>query len=207
MELKTLLNNQGWDESDLDFSDHTIGTEIRSSVGDRIKDLFYQYNKIIFGNLFFLVLFSSVWFIVPVWETLIPIGIIATCYLYMIGSVIFNRWRYDKPDPTLPLPELIRSMLAYNKQILKQLGNSQAIIMSACGLAGAMIGLLLQLGTLDILFNNPIGIASMVVIPGIIYFLAKRGLVSSLNRAFNPGYFKVMAYLKEQLAELELDED
>jgi hypothetical protein len=207
MELKTLLNNQGWDESDLDFSDQALGTEIRHSVGDRMKDLFYQYNKIIVGNLFFLLLFSSVWFIVPVWETLIPIGIIAICYLYMIGSVIFNRWRYDKPDPTRPLPELIRSMLAYNKKILKQLGNSQAIIMSACGLAGLMIGLLLQLGSLDILLNNPVGIASMVAIPGIIYFFAKRGLVSRLNRAFNPGYFKASAYLKEQLAELELDED
>ena len=207
MELKTLLNDQAWSESELDFSSQAIETEMRSKVQDRFKDLFYQYKKIIFSNLCFLIAFSSVWFIVPVWQTLLPIGIIASCYLFMTGSVIFNLWRHEKPDPALPLPELIRCMLAYNKQILKQLGNYQAIIMAACGLAGAMLGLLIQSGSMDVLLYNPIGIVSMFLITGLIYFIAKNGAVSFLNKAFNPTYFRATAYLKEQLAELEADEE
>ena len=203
MELETLLNNQGWEESELDFSTRAIEADIHSKVQDRIGDLFSHYYKTIGLNLLFLIGFSSIWFVLPVWETLIPIGIIATCYIYLIGNVVYHLWKYERPDPALPLPDLIRAMLAFNQRMHRQVCDYQAIVMSACGLAGFMLGVLFRSGTMANLIQKPIGIFSALLFTGLIYYFTKKGWLSSLNKTLNPRYTRAKTYLEQQLAELE----
>jgi hypothetical protein len=67
-----------------------------------------------------------------------------------------------------------------------------------------MLGLLLQQGSLDMMTENSPWIVGMLLIAGFIYYVAQKGLVTSLNRAFNPGYFRATKYLKEQVQRFNL---
>ncbi|MEM9324553.1 MAG: hypothetical protein AAGA85_02810 [Bacteroidota bacterium] len=203
MALIDLLNKQGWERSDLGYTSAELEKDLKPQVVSKVRILFRHYYLSLSLNGFFLLVTVGLYFLRPIPDMLLPVGIITSVFGFLIVSVVRQLVAQERIDTTQNVRQVIESSLAYNAQINANVCRYHSVISTLSAIGGYLLGLILQGWTLHKLLDKPIVLVVMLLVAFAGYYLTKSRGFRKYNRALNPHYFKAKKYLEEQLRVLD----
>ena len=203
MKLKRLLDSQNWDDAEFDYKSANIESMIRSNVENHIRELFRHYYASIALNGFFLILTIITYFILPSWDILLPLFLIASPFLLMLTQIVSQLLHREKTDPTSNLKTLLEQTLSFNQKINRSIYDLSGMIFTSSFLGGFFLGLIVQGWTLQELIGKPLVLLIMLILAIGVYVMVRTKRFFVLAGQLNPGYQKTKKYLEEQLKELQ----
>ena len=144
----------------------------------------------------------GLYFFQPVPDILFPIGLIGSCFLFIIVTVAWQLLALPKPDLSLDLKSVIENTLNYNAKINRRQCQYTSVIISASFVGGFLLGLILQGWTLLRIISNPILVVVMVLLTVLSFYWTKGKAFRKFNRSLNPRYQQIKSHLEEQLTAL-----
>ena len=199
MELKSLLQNSHWEDSEIDFSKMAISKNTDVRVSRDIKVLVNNNYKAILLNFLFLSITIYVYLQNQSISFLIPSILIASCFLFLAINVMTGAKSLNKIDYSTSMRQVLTEVLESTKTMHKRQCRYHSVLMTASFLGGFFLGLAYQGWTVETTIEKPV--IFMVVGPltfGFYYF-SKSKYFKSFNRSLNPGYVRAKMYLEEQL--------
>ena len=200
MELKTLLENSGWEKSEESFSPKMISRNTEKTISKNMRVLFVNNYKALALNVFFLSITLYVYLRNPTIDFLIPSILVASCFLFLTISVWGGIVRNSQIDRSQPIAIVLSEVLERNKMMYQQQCKYHSILITQSFLGGFFLGLAFQGWTLKEAAEKPVIFAIVVPLTVGCYYLTKTKSFQAFNRSLNPSYFRAKASLESQLA-------
>jgi len=199
MELKNLLDKHNWSDSDLSYEADVIEQEMRQQVSAKIALLFTNYKRSIVLNLLFLLATIVLYVVYPSLDMLVPVGIIGSCFLFLIVTTLYQLWTDNKPDQSQDMKTVLEETLAYDKRMYNMQCRFFSWIFTASALGGMLLGMIVKGWTLQrIVHTTPVVLFIMAFTIGI-YALSKSTSFRKFNRRLNPTYHHTKKFIQQQL--------
>lgn len=199
MDLKTLLNNNNWEQSDLSYANADLLKEIAQKTKKPIQKVLENSKKAIVLNSIILLCFLFFYLFFPNPITTLATLIIAAVYLFTIGSLVYGLSTLEKPNLNQNIKKALEDIIAYDKKMYAFQCNNVSLIITASFIGGFLLGLGFQGFTLEKILDK----WEVLVILGLgtigMYYWSKTKSFRAFNRSFNPTYFKSKSFIKEQL--------
>ena len=199
MDLKTLLNDNNWSSSELNFDADSISKEITEKSQKPIQFVLNNAKKSILMNSIFLVAFFIFYLFFTNTITTIAIAIIAAVYLFTILSLVIGLINLEKPNLNQNIKDALKDIIRFDEAINRFQCKNYSLIISTSFIGGFLLGLGTQGYTISKLLDKW-GLILFLIVGAVgIFYWSKTKSFKSFNRSFNPNYFKSKAFLKEQL--------
>jgi len=203
MELKSLLQNSGWEESEVDIPLESLRDRGVDSVGENIKTLVVGNYKALVLNLVFFSITIYVYFQNPTISFLIPTLLIGSCFLFLILSVWGGIIQHRKVDRSEAVAVLIADVLAVNKEMYQRQCKYHSVLITQCFLGGFLLGLAFQGWTLEKYLEKPEVFIFLIPLTIGFFYLTRTKSFLSIHRTLSPNYFRAKGFLENQLAMLQ----
>lgn len=203
MALKNLLNNQGWDSSDFDYSPAALETTLRSEVQSLWRQLWGQYRRSVLLNGTLFLLTIGLYFLKPEPIIWLPIILIGGCFLFLLGNVLWQLRSRQQPDPSMGMKTFLQETLAFDQSVFRVQCRFTSLIIATSTGGGFLLGLIFRGWDADKMLDTPLALLIGLAFSVGMYFVARTKAFQGINRLLNPAYPRIKKALEERLRALE----
>lgn len=155
MELKHIWSEQDWEQSDFDYKASDIHEAITQKSHSQIEELLKIQRRGFYQAVFFLFFFSSLYIFQPTISFLLPLGIIATCFIILSVYLGYKLYYFRKPDMTENTAKAIQNSLEFVREINRTQKRLLVVLLPLSTIGGGIMGAMLMGDSLREILTDP----------------------------------------------------
>lgn len=199
-----MVSNNFWKDKEADpqFEDEVLHRLLENKPKEQpgLRLLLKQYYRSIVLNVIFLTITLLLYFVKPVVDLLLPVSIIASCFIYILNHITTASKKINQTlDMSLDLKTTLTRTIDINNKINNWFCRINSWVLTTSFVGGFLLGLLMSDWTIAKMLDRPLIILILVVLATGFYFLTKTRYFSSMHHTLNPSYFKAKQQLEAQL--------
>lgn len=200
MELKSLLDSQNWGQGTTDAT--VMSQAMKRKINMGLKKLGTHYRRAILINVVFLAATLSIYAFLPVYDVLVPTGIVLGCSSITSYYAVWQYRNFHEIDKDQGLKLVLEKTLKSDIAINRKIQRISSVIFTCSFLGGFFLGAIVQ----GWRFENTLEKPHMPIIGSLLtigfYFFTKTKSFRSFHRFLNPHYRRNRKFLEEQYFQL-----